>query len=235
MVSLDSGSIIGWEALIRWDHPEKGMLLPKDFLPLSKEQGWIVLLDEWNLRSVCQQLKQWTDESLQTIPWVSVNLSLYSFNQLHLIDTIKEVLEETQVDPSLLRVEIPELGEIKEGSLAEETIFFMKGQDISVWLDDFGTGHSNLSKLAAWPVEGLKIDQHFIQRLEEKTYYHTVKSVIQLGETLGYEVVAEGIETENQRELLQSLGCGLGQGFHFSKPVPARSVRDITSPLVATD
>jgi diguanylate cyclase (GGDEF)-like protein len=223
IISLFTQKIKGFEALVRWQHPKRGMIPAADFMPLAEESGLCVLIDRWVLQEACRQLKKW-QEKYPAMPFLtmSINLSGKQFVQPNLVEYIAQVLAETRLEASGLILEITESTLIEKPELAVETLEKLKALGIGVSLDDFGTGYSSLSYIQRFPVDSLKIDRSFISRIDADTDSLEIVRVISLlGLTLGIDVVAEGIETPVQLELLQQLQCEHGQGYLFAKPLSA--------------
>ncbi|HEU5133016.1 MAG TPA: bifunctional diguanylate cyclase/phosphodiesterase, partial [Pyrinomonadaceae bacterium] len=221
IVSLASGELHGFEALVRWQHPERGIISPDDFIPLAEETGLILPIGLRVLRDSCRQLRKWQQYSLSHRGLImSVNLSGKQLMQPDLIDRIEEVLRESQIDPWHLKLEITETVVMENPELAAVTLAKLRGLGVRLSIDDFGTGYSSLSYLNRFPVDTLKIDRSFVTSLSEANEnLQIVKTIITLAGNLGMQVVAEGIETEDQLDQLKSLKCQYGQGFYFSKPL----------------
>lgn len=236
IVSLETFRVTGFEALARWRHAEHGLINPSQFIPIAEETGLIIPIGEWILREACSQLRQWQDLYPTASPaTISVNLSGKQFAQPNLIERIEQVLEETQLHPSSLCLEITESVVVENVEAASETCKRLRQLGVSLSIDDFGTGYSSLSSLHSFPISSLKIDGSFVSHLtgnDENT--EIVRTIMSLAGNLGMDVVAEGIETLEQLTKLRSLGCEKGQGFFFSRPMPARDAEKLlieTMPL----
>lgn len=221
-VDINTGELTGMEALIRWEHPKLGIISPAVFIPLAEETGLILQIGEWVLKTACQQNKRWQEEGLPPMR-VSVNLSA---RQIHngLVNTIEQILKETSLDPEWLELEITEgiLMEHVEKNIA--ILHQLRAKGISISIDDFGTGYSSLAYLKRFPVDIIKIDQSFIRNLsEEPEDISIVRAVITLGHSFNMKVIAEGVETAEQLQLLKRLKCNEMQGYLYSKPL---SVKD---------
>lgn len=231
ILNLEDLSIQGFEALIRWQHPEKGLMPPSEFVPIAEETGSIVRLDRWTIGTACRQLSLWRQQFPQLISlFMSVNLSGKHFQLSGLVAFLDRLLEETTIDPSNLKLEITETAIIKNPEAAANILDLLQMRGFQLCLDDFGTGYSSLSYLQAFPFHVLKIDRSFIHPLGESVVSAKkppiAKSIVNLGNTLGLSIVAEGVEEWEQVKHLQSLNCPYAQGYLFSKPM---SVDDTTA------
>ncbi|MEG4306603.1 EAL domain-containing protein [Microcoleus sp. D3_18a_C4] len=221
IVSLVTGRISGFEALMRWYHPQRGVVSPGEFILVAEETRLIIPMGWWMMRSACRQIHEWHQKFPANPPLtVSVNLSNQQFKQPDLIDRIREILQETQLDPRTLKVEITE-GVIMENSESAVAILAeLKNLEIQLYIDDFGTGYSSLSRLHTFPTDALKIDRAFVSRMtEDEGNEAIVQTILILASHLGMDVIAEGIETSEQLNLLRALQCEYGQGYFFSKPI----------------
>jgi len=221
IVSLASGDLHGFEALVRWQHPERGIIAPDDFVPLAEETGLILPIGMRVLWDACNQLRKWQQYSLSNRDLImSVNLSGKQLMQLDLIERIEEVLHESQINPWHLKLEITETVVMENPELAAVTLAKLRSLGVRLSIDDFGTGYSSLSYLNRFPVDTLKIDRSFVTSMNAADEnLQIVKTIITLAGNLGMQVVAEGVETEEQLEQLRSLKCQYGQGFLFAKPL----------------
>jgi diguanylate cyclase (GGDEF)-like protein/PAS domain S-box-containing protein len=226
-IDLVTRAIAGFEALVRWMHPELGMIPPGDFIPLAEETGLILPLGDWGIREACQQLAAW--KALSTAEpdalRVSVNLSARQFGRPGLADHVAEVLADTSVSPGDLRLEVTESSLMSNRETALETMQDLQALGVGLHMDDFGTGYSSLNHLHRYPFDTLKIDRSFIQGIaDEKDSVEIVGTILGLARSLEMDVVAEGIETVEQVERLKSLGCRLGQGYYFARPMSADAI-----------
>ncbi len=226
IVSLENGNLAGFEALIRWQHPERGFVNPSDFIPLSEDTGLIVPIGMWILRKACQQLCQWQwQSSANRNLFMSVNLSSKQVSQPDLVAQIRSVLEETNVDPKHLKLELTESAVMHNADMAARLLKRLKALGVQLSIDDFGTGYSSLGYLHKFPVNTLKIDRSFIGRIgEDAENIEIVRTIVSLAENMGMDVVAEGVETLSQLTQLRKLNCQYGQGYLFSRPVDPDSV-----------
>lgn len=226
LLSLPTQTIVGVEALIRWYAPDRGWISPAQFIPLAEETGLIVPIGEWVLRTACQQLRQWRQEAGLSLQ-LAVNLSARQFREGNLLTTIARILSETGVDPQWLDLEITESTAIQDLALTVEVLQQLRELGVQIAIDDFGTGYSSLASLKHFPIDKLKIDRSFISDLADDRYDAAiVRAIIALGRGLNLAVVAEGVETEVQLELLRDMGCDLVQGFWISQPLSALAIAD---------
>jgi diguanylate cyclase (GGDEF)-like protein len=226
IVSLENGNLAGFEALIRWQHPERGFINPADFIPLAEDTGLIVPLGLWILKRACQQLCKWQWQSpANRSLFMSVNLSGKQVAQPSLVSDIREILDETHVEARHLKLEITESAVMENAERAARILNRLKELGVQLSIDDFGTGYSSLSYLHRFPVNTLKIDRSFVGRIGEAAEnIEIVRTVVSLAENMGMEVVAEGVETLSQLMQLRKLKCQYGQGYLFSRPVDAEMV-----------
>jgi diguanylate cyclase (GGDEF)-like protein/PAS domain S-box-containing protein len=232
IVSIANNTINGFEALVRWQHPERGLVSPNEFIPIAEETGLIVALGRWVLRTACQQIRQWQQLFQNNPPLsVSVNLSVKQFSQPDLIEYIDQVLEESHLDGSSLKLEITESVLIENSESVTTMLVQLRARNIHLCIDDFGTGYSSLSYLHRFPTNTLKIDRSFVSRmggqfdLSKGSIDPTeiVRSIVTLSHNLGMDVVAEGVEEASQLSILKGLKCEFAQGFFFSKPVDSQT------------
>jgi diguanylate cyclase (GGDEF)-like protein len=229
IITLESGRIAGFEALVRWEHPERGRVSPGEFIPLAEETGLIVQIGQSVLDQACRKIVEWQrlSASYRSLS-LSVNISSRQVSQPDLIDRIKEVIEDTGIDPRCLKLEITETVVMENAEAATAMFKQLRALGVQLSIDDFGTGYSSLSYLHRFPVNYLKIDQSFVGMMTERNHNaEIVRTIITLARNLGLEVIAEGIETEHQHKQLKALGCGYGQGYLFSRPVDSAAVRTL--------
>jgi len=222
-IDLRTNRITGCEALVRWQHPERGLIAPGEFIPLAEETGLIVPLGTWVLRTACRQLRDWHARFPGPQPLaVSVNLSVRQLQQPELASEVAEVLAETGLEPGTLVLEITESVMMQEGEIARRRLEALRRLGVTLALDDFGTGYSSLAYLERFPIDVLKIDKGFVDRLTVSDEGPVlVRAVIALADALHIATVAEGIEDPRQVPMLVAMGCGFGQGYHFGRPMPA--------------
>lgn len=220
---LVSGKIIGAEALIRWEHPIRGLVSPDKFIPLAEETGLIVPIGEWVLRTACTQMKTWKKAGMQPI-LLSINLSVQQLYQPDFVDCVRQILEETECSAKHITFEITETMMMDEEKVFP-TIMGLKGLGVQISLDDFGTGFSSLRHLRDFPIDRIKIDRSFIRYCTtDLNDTAIVKSIIAMAHQLKLVVIAEGIESRDHLIFLQQNFCNIGQGYLFSKPIPAEEL-----------
>jgi diguanylate cyclase (GGDEF)-like protein len=216
--NLKDQQLIGVEALVRWNHPEKGVLMPIDFIPLAEETGLIVPLGEWVIETACRQNKEWQDKGMKPIP-IAVNIATKQFMQPNFISMIKNVLNKTKLDPKYLEVEVTENVILNTANVID-SIKELKKIGISIALDDFGTGSSGFNYLRNLPIDQLKIDKSFINNINcDRADEVMIQAIINMANSLNLDIVAEGIETDIQLKFLESIDCHKVQGFYFKKPL----------------
>ncbi|MDZ8050633.1 MAG: EAL domain-containing protein [Aulosira sp. ZfuVER01] len=226
-VNIATGDITGMEALLRWQHPEMGLVAPNIFIPLAEESGLIVPIGEWVIRTACRQNKAWQEAGLPQLT-VAVNLSLKQFRQPNLVDTLASILQETGLNPKFLELEITESTAIEDLEFTRNVLENLKQMGIYLSIDDFGTGHSSLSRLQLLPLHHLKIDKSFIQELTtDQKVAHIVKAIVVLGQSLGLRLTAEGVEKPEELEFLKSINCEDVQGYLFYRPLCAQKITEI--------
>jgi diguanylate cyclase (GGDEF)-like protein/PAS domain S-box-containing protein len=225
IVELENGKIVGFEALVRWQHPDGELLLPKDFLAVAEETGLIIAIDRQVARDVCKQLRSWNAQFRRSVPLtVSVNVSGVQFLRPDMIVEIDRTLRNYGVYGRSLKLEITESVIMEHARYAADMLQQLKALDIKLSIDDFGTGYSSLSYLRRFEIDTLKVDMSFVSRIDtDEDSWEIIRTIVTLGNNLGKDVVAEGIERGKQRELLLALRCKYGQGYFFSKPVDAEA------------
>lgn len=220
-IDASSSTVSGFEALIRWIHPERGMVSPIDFIPVAEDSGLIVPMGKWVIRTACRQHVAWLKAGLPPVN-ISVNLSCHQFADHHLLASIEKILAETGIDPAYLEFEITESVLMKDAEAALQVLSEMKAMGLRLSVDDFGTGYSSMSYLKHFPIDVLKIDRSFVLDITTDEQDATITSaIISLAGALGLGVVAEGVETREQLEFLRQCHCEQVQGYLFSPPVPA--------------
>ncbi|MGL4499290.1 MAG: EAL domain-containing response regulator [Planktothrix sp.] len=226
IVSLNTGKISGFEALVRWRHPQRGLVAPNLFIPVAEETGLITAIGYWVLSESCHQLRAWQKQDLiDPNLFVSVNLSVKQFAQPNLLEQIDQVLVDSQLNPDCLKLEITESAIMDNHQNVATILKELRKRHILISIDDFGTGYSSLSYLHSFPVDTLKIDKSFVQRLNlESENIGLIPVIISLAKTMNMNVVAEGIELPEQLQILRELNCGLGQGYFFAKPLPGEEL-----------
>lgn len=221
ILSLSSGKLVGFEALLRWIHPSEGLILPGQFISLAEETRLIIPIGGWVLKEACRQLKEWEDQYLFEPPLtMSVNLSSLQLTQHEFVNHVEQIVDESGLNPASLVLEITESMIMEENQIAAKTISDLRDLGVRVHLDDFGTGYSALSYLQRYPIDILKIDRSFIAKINGNGEdVEIIKAILNLARDLNMGVIAEGIETESQFDLLKDLNCEYGQGFFFARPM----------------
>ena len=224
---MATGAIIGVEALLRWHHPERGVVSPAKFIAIAEECGLIVPIGRWVLHEACRQARAWQVAGLPPT-CVAINISSAELRDRGFVANLRAVLRETGLDPRYLELELTETVLMEDSRSAAEVLAELKAIGVQLALDDFGTGYSSLSYLKRFPIDTLKIDQSFVRDLETDTDdAGIVTAVIGMGKSLNMRIVAEGVETREQLDLVRSLGCTDVQGFYYSPPVPVRELNQI--------
>ena len=227
VVGMSDGQIASFEALVRWQHPERGLVPPGEFIPLAEETGLIVPIGNWVLREVCRTLRRWETELGADTVQCSLNLSVRHLQQPDLVATVRAALEEHGIAPERLVLEITESAVMENGSGTVETLAALKELGVRLALDDFGTGYSSLAHLHRFPLDVLKIDRSFTAALDDDHQGASIAgAIVSLAQALDLATVAEGIEDASQQRELERLGCAYGQGFLFSRPQPPEAFDD---------
>jgi diguanylate cyclase (GGDEF)-like protein len=227
LVDLKTGNIRGMEALLRWQHPEFGLVPPLDFIPLAEETGLIVPIGEWVLKTACAQIKTWHDAGFPALH-VAVNLSSKQLRNKKLIDAVKRSLDAAGLEACYLDVELTESVLMQDMELATTILKELKAVGVSVSLDDFGTGYSSLSYLKRFPIDYLKIDRSFVHDITQDSFgAGLVQAIIAMANVLKIKVIAEGVETREQMEFLRRHGCDITQGYYCSRPLAVETFTDL--------
>lgn len=231
IMNLENGQVDGFEALMRWTHPEKGPISPAVFIPIAEDTGLIVEASRWALREACRALRRIESKvGIDRELFMSVNFSSTDFAEENFLDQLYTILSETDVAPNKVHLEITERLLMNQPQNAKDTLNLCRKAGLGIAIDDFGTGYSSLSYLHYYPIDTLKIDQSFIRNmLQDKTSMELVKSIIALGKNMGMKITAEGVEHAEEADILRTLGCERAQGYHFSRP---HSEKDITDKLI---
>ncbi len=238
IISLDNDSLVGFEALIRWHHPQKGFISPLEFIPIAEDTGLILDIGEWLLKESCQQLQMWQQQFALT-PKIgslkmSINLASRQLQEPDFIAKLDRILLETGLAGNFSRLEITEGVLIEPEGDIQETLRQIKQRNITLSIDDFGTGYSSLNYLRRFPIDNLKIDRSFIEQMDSNSEnFEIVRLIITLAKTLGMDTICEGIETPKQLKQLKDLGCEFGQGYLFSKALAPEAVESMLAEFTA--
>lgn len=232
IVSVDHNKLVGFEALIRWEHPQRGFISPVEFIPIAEDSGLILDIGAWILKEACQQLQIWKKQ-FANIPYVSslkmsINLASQQLKEPKFIDKLDQILLETELDGNSLRLEITESVLIEPEGKVQDILRQIRNRKIKLSIDDFGTGYSSLSYLRRFPIDNLKIDRSFIEQMNfDSENYEIVRLIITLAKTLGMDTISEGVETPQQLSQLKDLGCEFAQGYLFSRPLGAKAIESM--------
>lgn len=219
--AMDEQKLVGCEALVRWSHPERGLIAPNDFIPIAEENGLISFIDEWVLNHACIQMQAWLTAGAD-LQFIAVNLSSRSLSNDKLAEHVALILHNSKLPPQYLELEVTESAVMEDPASADAILRQLRALGVFLAIDDFGTGYSSLARLKSLPVHKLKIDQSFISNLpNDKEDKAIVRAILALGASIGLDVQAEGIETAEQAQFLQKQNCPLGQGYFFGRPMPA--------------
>jgi EAL domain-containing protein (putative c-di-GMP-specific phosphodiesterase class I) len=223
-IDLATRATCGAEALLRWNHPQRGLVSPDEFIPVLEDTGLIVQVGEWVIRRVCQDLKGWAASGLEPLP-IAVNLSARQFRQKDLDVRIRSLMAAAGVNPSLIELEITESHLMQDPEQAIRIMRALRESGMRIAIDDFGTGYSSLAYLTRFPVEALKIDRSFVADVfSDRADAAIVRTIIEMAHQLGFTVVAEGVETDRQAAFLRQFRCEQAQGFLFARPMPAAAL-----------
>lgn len=218
-ISLKTGVITGVETLVRWQHPERGLLLPGQFLAIAEDSGLILGIGRWVLREACRQTRVWLDAGLQAVP-VAVNISPLEFRSEYFFEVVRAALDNTRLDPKYLELELTETVLMRDAESTASALEQLKAMGVRVSIDDFGTGYSSLSYLTRFPIDAMKLDQSFVHDIiTSSDDAILVNAIISMAKGLKHRVIAEGVETQEQLAFLQAAGCDEGQGYYFSRPM----------------
>ena len=221
-VNLKTGAITSVEALVRWQHPERGLVLPGQFLPIAEDTGLILAIGQWVLREACRQTREWLDAGLLAVP-VAVNISSLEFRSQHFLEDVQVALKDSSLDSNYLELELTETVLMRHADSTAYALRQLKAIGVRLAVDDFGTGYSSLSYLTRFPIDALKLDQSFVRDIiADRDDAIVVDAVISMGKSLKHRVIAEGVETLEQLAFLRAHGCDEGQGYYFSRPVVAQ-------------
>jgi EAL domain-containing protein (putative c-di-GMP-specific phosphodiesterase class I) len=228
MIDLQKGIVVGFEALMRWNHAEKGFVSPGVFIPIAEKSGLIVEASKWALSESCRALKRIENQTSNNDLFMSVNFSSSDFADPSFIDNLYQTLSETDIQAKQIHLEITERLLIQQPDNAKDVLQLCRDAGMHISIDDFGTGYSSLSYLYYFPIDTLKIDQSFVRAMnKEKASLELVKSIIGLGKNMNMDVVAEGVEEIEEAKTLQGLGCDKAQGYYFARPMPEKEVVEL--------
>jgi len=219
-VDLETGRMIGAEALIRWQHPVRGLLPPQRFVPVAEDSGLIVPIGQWVLHEACRQAREWQAAGLHPVP-IAVNISALEFRSKNFLERVRRTLDETGLEPRFLELELTESVLMESVDETAEVLRELKAMGLRLAVDDFGTGYSSLSYLTQFPIDALKVDQSFVRDIAPRDGSPIITAVISMGKSLNQRVIAEGVETWVQVEFLRAQQCEEAQGFHFGRPLAA--------------
>jgi diguanylate cyclase (GGDEF)-like protein len=232
-INLQTGRITGAEALIRWLHPDRGLVPPMQFIPVAEESGLILPIGQWVLRETCRQVQEWIGAGLHATP-VAVNVSSMEFRSEHFLESLRDILKDSGLNPRYVELELTESVLMQHAESSVSVLSKLKSIGVRLAVDDFGTGYSSLSYLKRFPIDSLKIDQSFVRDIATNADDATIVSaVISMARSLRQCVIAEGVETEEQIRFLQAHSCDEGQGYYFSKPVVAHQFAKLLETGVA--
>jgi len=217
-VEMRRGELVGVEALLRWRHPLRGLVPPKDFIPVAEQTGLIIELTPWVIERTLAQVAAWREEGLAMR--ASVNVSMRNLTDPRFLDTVARLVRGSTLPPDVLVLEITEGTIMLEAERTLDVLGQIRSMGIGISIDDFGTGYSSLSYLGRLPVDEIKIDRSFVMALEERGNRAIVASVITLGDSVGLRVVAEGVKDEATWDAMREMGCPIAQGYHLSRPIP---------------
>jgi diguanylate cyclase (GGDEF)-like protein/PAS domain S-box-containing protein len=227
VIDLEHGSIVGFEALLRWEHPLRGLVMPQEVIPLAEETGLILAIGAWVVDEACRQLAAWQAEGGAVSDlWVSVNLSGKQLTQADLVERVAAAIRDSGIQPHSLKMEITESAVVENTDQAADTLLALKALGVQLLMDDFGTGYSSLSYLHRLPLDALKIDRSFVSRMKPgDQHLRLVETIVNLAHSVRLHVVGEGVSTADQLAILRELGCELAQGFYFAQPLPLEEAR----------
>lgn len=230
VITIPTSELGNLEALLRWQHPEYGLIPPLKFIGIAEETGLIIPIGNWVIKTVCLQIKAWQEQGY-AVPRIAINLSAKQFQDKNLVNYITEILNQTEVNSKFLSLEITETMLVNNIKIVVNTLARLNALGLTIAIDDFGTGYSSLSYLKRFPINTLKIDRAFVQDINTSASDNAIVSaIIAMSKSLGIDVIAEGVETETQLELLKSHGCRHFQGYYFGKPTCAEQIVSTLQP-----
>jgi len=229
-LALESETITGFEALVRWNHPQRGMLFPMDFIPIAEESNIIVSIGDWVLKTACHQMNTWLNMGLP-VKNIAVNLSGRQFKQEDLVSNIEKIVLDSGLQPEFLELEITETILMENLDTVTIKLKQLSEMGVKLSLDDFGTGYSSLRYLNNFPLNNIKIDQTFVKDISSEENATIAKAIVSLAQSFGLKTIAEGVEVENQKAIMRAIGCDFIQGYLLGKPIPAEEVIQLLSPV----
>jgi len=234
-ISLQTGKITGFEALLRWLSPELGQVSPEQFIPVAEESGLIQPIGEWVMREVCRQGKEWHRQGILQVP-LGVNVSVRQFHHLGFLSLVDQILAATALPPALLEIEMTETTAMRDIECVQAKLYQLEDIGVGLAIDDFGTGFSSLAYLQHFPLHRLKIDRSFVHGMaRDSTAQGIVRSVVEFGHNLTMRIVAEGVETREQANFLRQIGCDEAQGFYFARPMPVHETTALLEQVSPSD
>jgi len=228
IIRLSDGRVVGFEALCRWMHPEHGMISPGEFIPLAEQLDWIVALDRWMIQESTRQTASWQAPAAEP-PWLSVNVSARHLDDASLPATVATALSSSGLSPDRLHLEITETALADDARQSADALRSLQYLGVSLAIDDFGTGYASFGQLSEMPVDSLKVDRSFLEKIEDDHGHSVVQGIVDMGHELGLSIIAEGVETKPQQALLQEMGCDFAQGFLYAKPVDGAEAKRLLS------
>jgi len=232
---MEDGKILGAEALVRWNHPTRGLLAPAAFIGLAEDTGLILPLGRLVLERACRQAREWRERFNMPLS-IAVNLSARQFQQAGLVEEVEQILVSTEVDPSQISLEITESLAMEDAERTSQILTRLKNLGVKVSIDDFGTGYSALGYLATFPVDVVKVDRSFIDKIDvDPVKSAIVSAVINLALAIGTTTVVEGVETKEEVDHLLGLGCTMAQGYYFARPMPAEQLTEMLASVAQLD
>ena len=227
-LALETETITGFEALVRWNHPDKGLVSPAEFISVAEQSEIIVSIGQWVLKTACHQMKTWLNMGL-SLKNIAVNLSGRQFKQADLVSSIEKIISSSGIQPGFLELEITETILMENLDTVTDKLKQLSEIGIKLSLDDFGTGYSSLRYLNSFPLDNVKIDQTFVKDISTEENATIAKAIVSLAQSFGLKTIAEGVESENQKAIMKAIGCDYIQGYLLGKPIPTEEVTQLLS------